>query len=45
MKTTVGFIGAGYMGYGMAKNILRNNYSLNVITHKNKVPNLLYLML
>jgi len=24
----VGFIGVGWMGYGIAKNILKNNYKL-----------------
>ena len=34
----VGFIGAGYMGYGMAHNLLKNNYSVSVIAHKNRKP-------
>ena len=34
----IGFIGAGFMGYGMAHNLLKNNYKLSVITHKNKSP-------
>jgi hypothetical protein len=34
----IGFIGAGYMGYGMAHNLLKNNYKLSVIVHKNKNP-------
>ena len=34
----IGFIGAGFMGYGMAHNLLKNNYKLSVITHKNKRP-------
>ena len=38
MTKKVGFIGAGYMGYGMAKNILKHNFSLNVIAHKNRIP-------
>ena len=32
----IGFIGAGYMGYGMAYNLLNNNYDLSVIVHKNR---------
>ena len=32
------FIGVGYMGYGMAKNILKNNFDLSVIAHKNRGP-------
>ncbi len=38
MRKKVGFIGAGYMGYGIAKNILNNNFDLNVIAHKNRKP-------
>lgn len=34
----IGFIGAGYMGYGMAHNLLKNKYAVSVITHKNKKP-------
>ena len=32
----IGFIGVGYMGYGMAHNLLKNNYSVSVIAHKNR---------
>ena len=34
----VGFIGAGYMGYGIAHNLLKNNIPLSVIAHKNRKP-------
>ena len=34
----IGFIGVGYMGYGMAHNILKNNIPLKVIAHKNRDP-------
>jgi hypothetical protein len=34
----VGFIGVGYMGYGIAKNILKNNNNLFVIANKNRSP-------
>ena len=34
----VGFIGVGYMGYGIAKNILKNKNSLFVIANKNRSP-------
>ena len=34
-KIKIGFIGVGYMGYGMALNLL-NNYELTVIAHKNR---------
>ena len=36
-KTKIGFIGAGYMGYGMALNLV-NNYDLTVFAHKNRKP-------
>jgi len=38
MSKNVGFIGAGYMGYGIAKNLLKNNFNLKVIAHKNRKP-------
>ena len=34
----IGFIGAGYMGYGMAHNLLKNSFSVSVIAHKNRKP-------
>ena len=34
----VGFIGVGYMGYGIAKNILKNNNNLFIIANKNREP-------
>ena len=34
----IGFIGAGYMGYGMAHNLLKNKIPLSVIAHKNRKP-------
>ena len=34
----VGFIGVGYMGYGIAKNILKNKNNLFVIANKNISP-------
>ena len=33
----VGFIGAGYMGYGMSKNLIKD-FDLYVIAHKNREP-------
>ena len=33
----VGFIGAGYMGYGMAKNLIKD-FDVYVIAHKNRAP-------
>ena len=34
----VGFIGVGYMGYGIAKNILKKGNKLFVIANKKRVP-------
>ncbi len=34
----IGFIGVGYMGYGIAKNILKNQNNLFVIANKNRKP-------
>mgnify|MGYP000075395611 CR=1 FL=1 len=36
-KRKVGFIGAGYMGFGMAKNLI-NSFDVYVIAHKNRDP-------
>ena len=36
-KNKVGFIGAGYMGYGMAKNLIKN-FDVYIIAHKNRDP-------
>ena len=36
-KKKVGFIGAGYMGSGMVKNLL-NNFEVYIIAHKNRKP-------
>ncbi len=34
----VGFIGVGWMGFGIANNILKNNHELFVIANKNRKP-------
>ena len=34
----IGFIGVGYMGYGIAKNILKHKNKLFVIANKNRIP-------
>lgn len=36
--TKIGFIGVGYMGHGMAKNLLQKGYPLYVKGNKNRVP-------
>ncbi|WP_171136747.1 NAD(P)-dependent oxidoreductase [Ruegeria sp. HKCCC1038] len=37
-KPTIGFIGVGLMGHGMAKNIIANGYPLVVMAHRNRAP-------
>lgn len=37
-KESVGFIGLGLMGHGMAKNIVEKGYPLAVTAHRNKKP-------
>lgn len=37
-KVRVGFIGLGNMGQGMASNILKNKFPLNVMAHRNREP-------
>ena len=37
-KSKIGFIGLGYMGHGMAKNILQNGYALSVKGNRNRTP-------
>ena len=34
----IGFIGVGYMGYGIAKNILKHDNKLYVVANKNRKP-------
>lgn len=38
MTETVGFIGVGLMGHGMAKNILKQGYALTIMGHRNRAP-------
>jgi 3-hydroxyisobutyrate dehydrogenase and related beta-hydroxyacid dehydrogenases len=35
--SNVGFIGVGYMGYGMAKNLLKK-HNVFIFAHKNRKP-------
>jgi 3-hydroxyisobutyrate dehydrogenase-like beta-hydroxyacid dehydrogenase len=35
---TIGFVGAGLMGHGMAKNILAGGYPVTVIANRNRTP-------
>ena len=34
----IGFVGVGYMGYGIAKNILKHKNNLFFIANKNRKP-------
>ena len=38
MKESIGFVGVGLMGHGMAKSILEAGYPLTVIAHSNRTP-------
>ncbi|MET0605913.1 MAG: NAD(P)-dependent oxidoreductase [Beijerinckiaceae bacterium] len=38
MSETIGFIGVGLMGPGMAKNIVEKGYKLTILGHRNRVP-------
>lgn len=38
MKERIGFVGLGMMGQGIAANILKNNYPLTGMVHRNRVP-------
>lgn len=38
MSETIGFIGVGLMGHGMAKNIVEKGYPLTVMGHRNRKP-------
>jgi 3-hydroxyisobutyrate dehydrogenase-like beta-hydroxyacid dehydrogenase len=37
-RPTIGFIGVGLMGHGMAKNIVEAGYPLTVMAHRNRQP-------
>ena len=37
-KPAIGFIGVGYMGHGMAANILKGGYDLRVKGNRNRAP-------
>ncbi|MBO0903320.1 NAD(P)-dependent oxidoreductase [Jiella sp. MQZ13P-4] len=37
-KPRIGFIGAGLMGHGMAKNLVEAGYPLSVLAHRNREP-------
>jgi 3-hydroxyisobutyrate dehydrogenase-like beta-hydroxyacid dehydrogenase len=38
MAKRIGFIGAGLMGHGMAKNIVERGFRLGVLAHRNRTP-------
>jgi 3-hydroxyisobutyrate dehydrogenase-like beta-hydroxyacid dehydrogenase len=37
-KERIGFIGVGFMGHGMAKNLLEKGHALTILGHKNRTP-------
>lgn len=37
-QETIGFVGVGLMGHGMAKNLVEKGYPLTVIAHRNRAP-------
>ncbi|MCO5159803.1 MAG: NAD(P)-dependent oxidoreductase [Mesorhizobium sp.] len=37
-EETIGFIGLGLMGHGMAKNVVEKGYSLTALAHRNRKP-------
>ena len=37
-KDKIGFIGVGFMGHGMAKNIVETGYALTIMGHRNRTP-------
>ena len=37
-KPTIGFIGVGFMGHGLAANILKNGYPLVIKGNRNRTP-------
>ena len=37
-KPAIGFIGVGFMGHGLAKNILEKGFPLTVLGHRNRAP-------
>ena len=37
-QETIGFIGAGLMGHGIAANILKKGYPVKVMAHRNRAP-------
>lgn len=38
MPETIGFLGLGLMGHGMAKNIVDKGYALTIAAHRNRAP-------
>ena len=38
MTETIGFVGLGLMGHGIAKNIMAGGYPMHVIAHRNRAP-------
>ena len=37
-RETIGFVGLGLMGHGIAKNIVEKGYALTIVGHRNRKP-------
>jgi 3-hydroxyisobutyrate dehydrogenase-like beta-hydroxyacid dehydrogenase len=38
MAKSIGFVGVGFMGHGMAKNIIKKGHPLTILGHRNREP-------
>src|SRR5215470_17163623 len=38
MTKNIGFIGVGFMGHGMAKNLAAKGFALTILGHRNRAP-------
>src|SRR5215470_7636352 len=38
MVGNIGFIGVGFMGHGMAKNLADKGFALTILAHRNRAP-------
>lgn len=38
MSKSIGFIGVGMMGHGMAKNLLEKGFQVTAMAHSNRAP-------
>src|ERR1700731_1540833 len=38
MTKSIGFIGVGFMGHGMARNLVEKGHPLTILGHRNRAP-------